>query len=44
MKLEVYAFNAPAIKAYEKAGYEPVLVEMQKSIKEPSSPPSALKV
>lgn len=32
MRLEVYAFNSPPIKAYEKAGYASVLVEMQKSI------------
>jgi GNAT superfamily N-acetyltransferase len=33
MRLEVYALNTPAIKAYEKAGYTPLLLEMRKSIK-----------
>ena len=34
IRLEVYASNVPAIKAYEKAEYVPVLLEMQKSINE----------
>lgn len=32
--LEVYAGNAAAVRAYEKAGFEPLLVEMKLSSKE----------
>lgn len=32
MRLEVYAENEPAIRAYEKSGYERLVVEMRKSI------------
>ena len=34
MRLEVYAVNAAAIKAYEKAGYEPLILTMRKGLKE----------
>ncbi|HEY8957231.1 GNAT family N-acetyltransferase [Chitinophaga sp.] len=29
MRLEVYATNEPAVKAYEKVGFQPLLVEMR---------------
>jgi GNAT superfamily N-acetyltransferase len=32
MRLEVYAENAGAIKAYEKAGFRPTVVEMRKNV------------
>ncbi|RYY95262.1 MAG: GNAT family N-acetyltransferase [Chitinophagaceae bacterium] len=32
LRLEVYAGNAPAIRAYEKAGFTPLLVEMRKPV------------
>ncbi len=34
MRLEVYAENTPAIKAYEKAGFSNLLIEMRMPIKE----------
>ena len=33
MRLEVYAVNAAAIKAYDKAGYEPLILTMRKGLK-----------
>lgn len=32
IRLEVYAGNAAALKAYEKAGFKPLLIEMELSI------------
>ncbi|HUR99388.1 MAG TPA: GNAT family N-acetyltransferase [Pyrinomonadaceae bacterium] len=37
MQLEVYVQNAGAIKAYEKAGYKGVILEMRKSLAENGS-------
>ena len=39
MQLEVYAANAAAIKAYEKAGYEPLILTMRKGLKKESNNP-----
>ena len=39
MQLEVYAANAAAIKAYEKAGYEPLILTMRKGLKRESNNP-----
>jgi GNAT superfamily N-acetyltransferase len=34
MRLEVYSFNEPAIKAYEKAGFKPILTWMRMGVDE----------
>ncbi|HEX2606452.1 MAG TPA: GNAT family N-acetyltransferase [Flavisolibacter sp.] len=32
LRLEVYTYNQPAVSAYEKAGFQPLLVQMRKEV------------